>query len=186
MIRKKSSFLTFCIAFLPGAGHMYMGFMKRGISLMSGFFLLIFLASWLEMDLFVFASVILWFYSFFDTFNLRATPDDEFYTIEDNFILFPHISKHNTEVFQGKFRLIFALALIFIGCVILWNNAIDLFEAVLPEEIRMLVRAFSHYFPQLLIGIAIIAFGIYLILGKKKELDTMDRINQLEDKEVGK
>ena len=30
----KNGFLTFCCAFIPGAGQMYQGYMKRGLSLM--------------------------------------------------------------------------------------------------------------------------------------------------------
>ena len=29
----KNGFLTFCCAFIPGAGQMYQGYMKRGLSL---------------------------------------------------------------------------------------------------------------------------------------------------------
>ncbi len=38
MINKKSKFLTFVFSMLPGAGHMYMGFMNMGVSFMSAFF----------------------------------------------------------------------------------------------------------------------------------------------------
>lgn len=48
MIKRKSRFLTFVFSMLPGAGHMYMGFMKIGVSFMSVFFFLIFLSSWLN------------------------------------------------------------------------------------------------------------------------------------------
>jgi hypothetical protein len=167
---------------MPGAGQMYMGFMKRGLSLMAGFFLTIFLTYWLELNLFAFAIVIVWFYAFFDTFNLRALPDDEFYSTEDQFLLFPGLGKESAKLFQGKYRLFFALALIFVGVVILWKNVIELFEALLPQAIIEIVEGFGHYFPQLLVGLAIVALGIHLILGKKKELDAMDSMNQLEDK----
>ena len=33
-MKRKSGFLTFCLAFCPGAGQMYQGYMKRGLSLM--------------------------------------------------------------------------------------------------------------------------------------------------------
>ena len=37
MKKKKNRFLLFCFSFLPGAGEMYLGFMKTGISLLSIF-----------------------------------------------------------------------------------------------------------------------------------------------------
>jgi hypothetical protein len=182
MISKKNSFLTFCFSFLPGAGQMYMGFMKRGVSLMSGFFLIIFFTVWFEMPLFVFAAIVLWFYAFFDTFNLRATPDDEFYAIEDKYIFFPGIAKEGSDILKGKYRQVLALGLILFGTVLLWHNIIDLFGSILPDQVRQIIRDFGYYFPQLLVGFAIIALGVYLITGKKKELDAIDHINELEDK----
>ena len=37
MQRKKSRFLVFILSFIPGAGEMYMGFMKQGVTLMAVF-----------------------------------------------------------------------------------------------------------------------------------------------------
>ena len=36
---KKNGILTFLFAFVPGAGQMYQGYMKRGLSLITLFFL---------------------------------------------------------------------------------------------------------------------------------------------------
>ena len=49
MTKKKSGFLTFCFSLMPGAGEMYMGFMKQGVSIMAFFWLLIFLAAFFNM-----------------------------------------------------------------------------------------------------------------------------------------
>ena len=187
MIRKKSSFLTFIFSLLPGAGQMYMGFMKRGLSLMTVFFLTIFVGSWLGIGLLMLIIPIIWFYSFFDVFNLRAMPDEEFYAMEDNYILFPELSKDKVRLLKSKYRKVFAAALIIIGITILWNNIFDLFRWLLPSFAYQVLDSFGRYFPQLFIGTAIIALGIYLIRGKKIELDAMDnkpadKFNLLEDK----
>lgn len=182
MIRKKNSFLTFCFSLLPGAGQMYMGFMKRGISLMSAFWLLIFTATWLGLESLMFAMPVIWFFAFFDTFNLRSMPDDEFYAMEDDYILFPEFIKHKSGLIQGKYRTLLALTLIIIGFAILWSNAYRLLSWVLPGVISDMIYRFGYYFPQLFIGFAIIALGIYLIRGKKKDLDTAEKIQMLEDK----
>ena len=182
MIRKKSSFLTFAFSLIPGAGQMYMGFMKRGVSLMSSFFLFIFLGAWLQLGLVLLVLPIIWFYSFFDTHNLHSTPDDEFYTLEDDYILYPEIGKDKIKALQSKYRYIFATVLIIIGFSILWNNVYDLLDRLLPNYIRNLFYSFGHFFPQLFIGFAIILLGVYLIRGKKEELDKADKISLLEDK----
>lgn len=182
MIRKKSNFLTFCFSLLPGAGQMYMGFMKRGSSLMAYFFLTIFLSSWLGLGPLMFLMPIIWFYAFFDTHNLRSTPDDEFYALEDNFVLLPDYAREKVQLIQSKYRNILAVALIVIGVSILWNNFIDIIDSVVPGFVYDLLYRFGRLVPQLFVASAIIAFGIYLIRGKKKDLDSLENDKFLEDK----
>ena len=50
MTKKRNGFLRFCCSLLPGAGEMYMGFMKMGLSLMSMFFGIIVAASIFELN----------------------------------------------------------------------------------------------------------------------------------------
>lgn len=182
MIRKKSSFLTFCFSFLPGAGQMYMGFMKRGISLMSAFFLLIFISVLTGLGTLMLAMPILFFFAFFDTFNLRAMPDDEFYAMEDDYLFIQELTKERSRIIQSKYRNVLALALIIIGFSILWNNIYDLMREFLPYYISNMIYQFGRYFPQLIIGLAIIALGLYLIRGKKKDLDLDEKTTMLQDK----
>ena len=187
MIRKKGSFLTFCFSLLPGAGQMYMGFMKRGLVLMSAFFLLIFLSAFLNTGALMLIMPILWFYAFFDTHNLRSMPDDEFYALEDDFVFINQIPKDSLKVFRDKYKNIIALVLIVIGITILWNNFFDLVRSILPdyigERVTNAIYNIGYYFPQLLIGAAIVALGLYLIRGKKKELDHSAELSMLQDKE---
>ncbi len=78
----KNGILTFLFAFCPGAGQMYQGYMKRGLSLITMFFVAFGAGTLLEV-LYV-AMPIVWMYSFFDTFNLRAqiladtAPEDDY------------------------------------------------------------------------------------------------------------
>ena len=66
----KNGFLTFCCAFIPGAGQMYQGYMKRGLSLILTACLIGMVGSLLNPVLLLL--VVMWMYSFFDTFSLRA------------------------------------------------------------------------------------------------------------------
>jgi TM2 domain-containing membrane protein YozV len=182
MTKKKGSFLTFCFSLLPGAGQMYMGFMKRGISLMSFFFLLIFLASWFRLESIMLIMPIIFFYAFFDTHNIRAMSDEEFYALEDDYILYPELVKEKVRILQGKYRTVFAGALIVIGISILWNNMFDMFRNILPDIMIRILRDLGYYVPQLFVGTAIIALGVYLIRGKKKDLDNQEKLQMLEDK----
>ena len=68
----KNGILTFICAFCPGAGQMYQGYMKRGLSLITMFCLFIILGSTTGLDALVVGCIVVYMYSFFDTFNLRA------------------------------------------------------------------------------------------------------------------
>ena len=92
MTRKKRGFWTFCFSLIPGAGEMYLGFMKRGVSMMCLFL------GW-----FAFCGVtgfsigmcllpVMWFYSFFQVHNLVSLPDEEFYQQEDDYLIL-HMDK---------------------------------------------------------------------------------------------
>lgn len=182
MIRKKSSFLTFCFSLLPGAGQMYMGFMKRGVSLMGIFFVLVFASMWLNLGPLMAIAPIIWFYAFFDTHNLRAMPDDEFYAMEDNYIAIPEFINDKAVELQNKYRTVFAAILIIIGVCSLWNNLYDLIDGSVPRLIANVIYKIGRFMPQLFVSILIIAIGVYLIRGKKKDLDNIEKDKFLEDK----
>ena len=79
---KKNGILTLLFAFIPGAGQMYQGYMKRGLSLVL-MAAAIGMASALIPPV-VFTLLVVFMYSFFDTFNLRAqismgtAPEDDY------------------------------------------------------------------------------------------------------------
>ena len=181
MKRKKSSFLAFISSLIPGAGEMYIGFMRRGLSIMLVFWGLIFTAVWLNMDSLLFGMPIIWFYSFYETHNLRSLPEAELAVMEDEYFHFFNMKADRAKYLQKKYRSLFALVLIVIGFSILWNNMYDIIEDIVPNYIEDVLYSIGHYFPQLLIGCAIISLGFWLILGKKKELDE-EQLNILEDK----
>ena len=69
---KKNGILTLLFALIPGAGEMYQGYMKRGLSIITMFCLSVALGAWMGIEIFYIGAPILYMYSFFDTFNLRA------------------------------------------------------------------------------------------------------------------
>lgn len=95
MTKKRNGFLRFCCSLLPGAGEMYMGFMKMGLSLMSMFFGIIVAASIFELGPLAVLAVIAWFYSFFHVHNLAGLSDEEFYAVEDDYLF--HLSGEGRE-----------------------------------------------------------------------------------------
>jgi hypothetical protein len=109
-------------------------------------------------------------------------PDDEFYAQEDDFIILPEYAKEKAKEIQTKYRYVLAIALIIIGLGILWNNFIDLITTIFPSVSFSILYRLGQLIPQLFVACAIIAFGVYLIRGKKQDLDSLDKDNFLEDK----
>ncbi len=176
MTKKKSGFLTFCFSLVPGAGEMYMGFMRQGVSIMALFWLLIFLAAFLSIGPVLFILPILWCYSFFNVHNLRGLSDEEFYAIEDDYLF--HIDRVLPQGrWSKKQNNLFAVALIIIGIVILWSNLTNYMRWMFPSDIYWTI---VDAVPQVTIAVLLIWGGLNLIRGKKKELD--DKLLEQEDR----
>jgi len=142
--------LTFFFSFLPGASHMYMGLIKRGLAAMCGFFMLIYLLTLVSGSLIGGPLTLLLALSIpvmvltcaFDSFNLRRRMlnGEVVHDNIDDVIAFFNRNKHT---------LLFVLLL----CVGL---------GVASSLISVLLRPFRMVLPWLIIGC-----GAYLVLRKK-------------------
>ena len=144
---KKNGFLTFCFAFIPGAGQMYQGYMKRGLSMVAVCAAAVLVGS-LLMPLTGFALAvccIVWMASFFDTFNLRSqllagdAPADDFL-----FHLGQDVSF--TRFFQARHKL-FGWGLVAVGLYVLYD------ELVMDLLARLYWQFENSWFLQLLYNI---------------------------------
>ena len=170
MTGKKSGFLRFVFSLLPGAGEMYMGFMKMGISLMGMFFVIVALASFLEVGPLILIAVIAWFYSFFHVHNLAAMPDEEFYAVEDDYLIhLSDLSRHGEQI-KNNYRNIIAVILIIVGVVYLWRGIFRMLHNYFPG-LWQVYDIVGNRLPKIVVAIGIIALGIYMIRGKKQQLD---------------
>ena len=168
MRKKKSSFFTFCFSMIPGAGEMYLGFMKRGLSIMGFFSIVLFIAAWLNLPVVLFAVPIVWFFGFFDTHNIKAMTDEEFLAFEDSFQVLPELTFGENLLHKGGHKVL-AWVLILLGITILRENFLNFISWFLPWDIY---NAISDI-PQYAIGCFIIFVGVKLILGKKKQVSEM-------------
>ena len=174
MTHKKNSLWRFFFSLIPGAGEMYMGFMKMGVSLMSLFFAIIFIASSLWLGSLVIVDVIVWFYSFFHVHNLASLSEEEFYSIEDRYLFFDSDLVTNQTDFVKQNKKILAIVLIFAGIVLTWESCLSILRDILPWETFSYLTYFTHEIPRICVGIAIIILGIMMIRGKKKVLEDAD------------
>lgn len=175
MTRKRNGFLIFCLSLIPGVGEMCMGFMKMGISLMSCFFLTLMLADAGLWSFTLYISIIVWFYSFFHVHNLAGLPDETFYEVKDTY-LFPFAGQENENaMITGKYRKAVAVILIVIGAGSLLKSLFYMIRSYLPE----IVNDFVFYdLPRVTVSIAVIALGIYMICGKKKQFEAEQEQSQ--------
>jgi hypothetical protein len=171
MKTKRNRYLTFIFSLLPGAGHMFMGFMKMGLSMMSLFCLIIFLSSWLNIGPLLFILPILWFYSFFDCINKRYSSEEEFSLLDDHYLYsLDKLIETNSIIFQ-KHRLFAGIAVLFFGIYLLWSNIVNELYGHIPHKIYNILIDIKNVAPQTVLGIIIVVIGVRLIIGKKKEND---------------
>ena len=161
MQKQKRGFWLFIFSLIPGAGEMYMGFKKQGISIMFLFWGVFAIGACTGMDWLVFLIPIIWFYSFFNVHNLKSLSEEEFYSIEDSYVL--HMDELAGDIssllkHHGK---ITAILLIFLGASILWNTLVDFLYMILPGYLADVIGRFTYHLPQLVIAAAIIFTGIY-------------------------
>ena len=185
MITKRSKFWTIVFAFLPGAGHMYNGFMKMGVSFMGLFFIVLALASFINIGAIAFLAPVIWFYAFFDCINRVFIDDAGFYAQEDRYLFtMKQLESLNLEIFRNQ-NLLIGVILILIGFNALWHNVIlrTLWNYdLIPLEVYHLISGLGSIIPKLGVSLLIIWAGVVLIMGKKKELE-QEKQEEEENKE---
>ena len=171
---KKNWFLTLCFAFIPGAGEMYQGYMKRGLSLVMVCAVAVGLGTIFN-PLVGFALAvccIVWMYSFFDTFNLRSqllTGDAP----ADDYLFHLGQDASFTRFFKARHKL-FGWALVAVGLYTLYDQLVmDLLARLYWRlENQWVVQVLYNILdkvPTVLICLALIALGVWLVRGPQKK-----------------
>lgn len=76
-------------------GNVY-GIQKTGNQYYASFFTLFALGMFTGLDFIIWFTPIIWFYSFYNVHNLKSLPDEEFYSIEDNYVL--HLDEFTGDI----------------------------------------------------------------------------------------
>ncbi len=166
--KKKNRFLTFCFSCIPGAGEMYLGFMRKGVSTMLLFVLTISVAILINQGVLATICIVEWFYSFFYTNNLASLNDEEFAQMKDGY-LFGMDALPGAKEFVRKNNKWVAYILIFVGICFLCNSLTSLLSWLLPDQLDFIwkgLNSFSNYLPSILLSFGIIILGIKLLGGK--------------------
>lgn len=181
MKKKKNRFWLFVFSLCPGAGHMYLGFMKMGLSFLLGFALSIALVDLTSLDVLAVIPIVIYIYALFHANNIGALSDEQFYALEDQYLLgFDNIKAANFRL-DGRVRSIAAVVLILIGISMLGDLGLGLLWNYVGLEnpiMRLIYYTIRDVVPRVLIALAIIWFGIYLLRGKKVPGEQVPQIEQ--------
>lgn len=166
----KNGILTFFFAFCPGAGQMYQGYMKRGLSLITMFCL--FVAAGALLGPLVVGCAIVWMYSFFDTFNLRAQIGAGTAPADDYLV---HINWHDKrmEQFMMDSHKLLGWGLIALGALVAYQNIImnTLGDIVWRwgqnSPFFRALYLMMDQLPEIVVCVALIVCGIWLVRGPK-------------------
>ena len=169
---KKNGILTFLFAFVPGAGQMYQGYMKRGLSLITMFCLFIMAGMMTGLDPLIMGCLIVYMYSFFDTFNLRAqiVADN---APEDDYLVHINWQDKRMQQFMMDSHKLLGWGLIALGAMAAYENIIMrvlgdvMWRWGQNNPFFRAVYLVLDELPQIVACVALVVCGLWLVRGPK-------------------
>ena len=169
---KKNGILTLLFAFIPGAGQMYQGYMKRGLSLITLFCLFTFLGASTQIELLYIGMPIVYMYSFFDTLNLRAQLSMNAAPEDDYLVHIDPKDKRLVQLMADSHKLL-GWALIALGAMMAYQNIVmNTFGDLIwrwgqNSPIWRALYLVLDQLPEVVVCVALIVCGIWLVKGPK-------------------
>ncbi|NLK38108.1 MAG: hypothetical protein GX299_08500 [Epulopiscium sp.] len=179
---KTNKFFTFVFACIPGAGHMYLGMMKKGILLMSIFMGLGGITAFMGMGFFLSFLPVIWFYAFFDTYIMaraeleeRRERDTEFMESVSRFC-----NGSGVQFFEKRKKLLGGLLLFFAVYALMYGFVLPVISNIGGDFwfIRRIVRVI----PTLLVVFLLFAMGIHMMRSNNKEDFSQFMLEENEEK----
>lgn len=180
MKKQKKRFWLFVFSLMPGAGHMYMGLMRMGLSFMLGFMVLVAVVAITGLGVLAVFPLTLYVYSFFHANNIGGMDPQEFAALEDEYLF--GIGEWDTSRFKlnmnKRNRNIAAVICIVLGVCMLWDAGFGTLRSYVGWDnpvMREIYYFTTDAFPRMVIAIAIIWFGVSLLRGKRTDPVENDR-----------
>ncbi|WP_326909734.1 hypothetical protein [Sedimentibacter sp. MB31-C6] len=151
-LNKKS--ISLALSVIPGAGHMYLGYQKKGLIIMGSFFFSIFFMGWLGVSMLLFLLPLIWFYSFFDAMHIAEGSQEE---MKDQVLLLPNIKPE------------------WIGFALIGIGVLIIMERVLYPLIDYEIR---RYIQTTVVSLIFILVGIYMLMKNKKSSSSYDETEE--------
>ena len=183
----KNGILTFIFAFCPGAGQMYQGYMKRGLSLITMFCLFIVIGV-STLEVLTVGCVIVWMYSFFDTFNLRAQIGAGT-APEDDYLVHINWKDQRMQEFMMDSHKLLGWGLIVLGALVAYQNILmnTLGDIVWRwGQSNPFFRALylmMDQLPEIVVCVALIICGAWLVRGPKGKKVHRKKAEEPEDED---
>ncbi len=183
--KKRNGFLTFIFSFMPGCAEMYWGYMQMGMSLLLPFMLIIAVAALIRMEELIFLDAIVYIYAFFHARNMAHMSEEEVSMLEDEPVhILKGIAKPMDLIKNKNMAIGAGVLLIIFGVYRLLENVY--LNVSMSDAENRFFRFLLDAIPQWVASIAVILLGVWLIKGKKSELDAQAAMesNLIEDKGV--
>ncbi len=163
VMKRKSRFFTFCTSLIPGAGQMYQGHMKRGLSIMLVFMLVAAVSIFTNIGEICFMLPVIWFYAFFDAMNKSSCTVDELRAMEDKPLISAELIKNidNSRILSSKGSIILGVSVLLVGVIMLYRSiVVPVIDMLLPDFYYIAMKL-----PTVMIGVIIILVGIRIMRG---------------------
>mgnify|MGYP001852823622 FL=1 len=171
----KNGFLLFIASCLSGCGQMYQGYMKRGVSLLLSFFLVIFVSTYFYLGTLALFLPVIWLYAFFDSYALRSqlsagtAPEDTFL-----FGLSDMDSKRLGALLHKRHSLI-GWVLVAVGVYMLYDMLMGQLSGLFFGWFGEWLYSFLRYgLPRVVITVLVILLGLWFIRGPRAKAPIED------------
>jgi len=146
--------ITLALSIIPGAGHLYLGYQKKGLIIMGAFSFSVFFMGWLGISLLLFLLPLIWFYSFFDAMHTVDGSNEE---IINQQIIFPEIKPE------------------WVGYALIGIGVMIMMERVLYPLIDYAIR---RYIQTTIVSLIFILAGIFMLVKNKKNATVYDEVEK--------
>lgn len=175
MKKKKNRFWLFVFSLWPGAGHMYIGFMKMGLSFMTGFLLSCAVVGITNIGVLAVFPIIIYVYAFFHANNLGSLDDEQFAAMEDEYLFGFANMDYSRLKLNRRNRNLAAAALIILGVCMLWNVGLGMLRDYMGWDnpvVRMIYYTVRDELPRAVLALLIIWVGVRMLRGRNEIAET--------------
>jgi TM2 domain-containing membrane protein YozV len=150
---KKNKVLAAILSLFPGAGHLYLGLQKRGLQLMGGFLIAIYLMDSLRLSIFLFLMPLLWFYAFFDAMQQMSRYERG--ELNDQAVV-AQLAPYQKWIGIG----LLALGIYYLGDRVMGNYISQTWPDIYAEYVKL-----KYNLPTAVVAFLMIALGFRLVFG---------------------